>query len=429
MTTFAGFAFGCRVNQAEKQTFDRELLRANFTYQENRPDFYIINSCAVTAKAEKETRKLIHLVSRKWPKTKIILTGCAATKWKSFEGVELIPNSEKDQIASYLVRRLEGSDLVLRTRSDPLPVPGKYRASGRLLVKIQDGCNQFCSFCIVPYLRGQPKSRKIKDIIAEINSYPNIREVILTAINTQAFGQDTGESFIDLLQSVLNLTAAARISLGSLHPWSLDDKFLDFYQKVLPLNRLVNYFHVPTQSGSDKILIAMKRGYTIKEISNKLQKLYDINPLSLIGTDIIVGFPGETDTDFKQTYEFLKISPIVKFHTFKFSARVGTAAYLLSKKIGEPTPPEKQKRSKALEELGKHKYQSFLETHIGKSFQALFLEKRINGFQEALLSNQIPVLVKTPKDLTGKIKIVSISPTLSTTSSQNKVTLSSTQST
>ncbi|MCJ7739968.1 radical SAM protein, partial [Candidatus Microgenomates bacterium] len=228
---------------------------------------------------------------------------------------------------------------------------------------------------------------------------------------TEAFGLDTGESLIDLIDRIINSAPVPRISFGSIHPWSLTDEFFDYYKKILPLGRLINFFHVPLQSGSDKILALMKRGYTSSELMEKLKRLRKINPMAFIGTDVIVGFPGETDEDFKETYQFLKESPISRFHIFRFSPREGTAAYFLRKKYQEPLPQVKTKRAKILAELSKQKYQKFLEKHLGKTFPALFLERRTGGYQEALLNNQIPVLIKTKKDLKrsiNKVKIVSL---------------------
>ncbi len=142
------------------------------------------------------------------------------------------------------------------------------------MIKIQDGCQRFCSYCIVPYLRGRPKSFLIKDIVKKVNSFKNIQEVILTAINTEAFGYDTGETLTQLISQVIDKTSIPRISFGSIHPWSIDQKFLDFYKKILDKKRLVNFFHVPLQSGCDKTLKLMKRGYTTEEFSWKIREIW-----------------------------------------------------------------------------------------------------------------------------------------------------------
>ena len=495
--TFASYSFGCRVNQAEKEMLNRQLSAVNYQYSENNPSIYIINTCAVTQKAEREARQLIYQTKRKWPKTKIVVTGCAATKWIN-EGTKipqvdwLIDNTNKEYIAQLLSSKLKDqrSNSKLKTKNlntlileagdtgeeanikqpkipilkTELNAPNdssflgvetlwkeksdrkrlfvsekfgietvqkrninKYLNSGRLLLKIQDGCQRYCTFCIVPYLRGQPKSKSIKEIIREINCHTelvsasssntyeipkqvldDIIEVILTAINTEAYGYDTGESFITLINRIIEVTKVPRISFGSIHPWSLNNDFLTLIDKMDHKGRIVNYFHIPLQSGSNKILSLMKRGYTCEEFIEKLDRLHRINPLAFIGTDIIVGFLEETDKDFEDTYNFLKDSPISKFHVFRFSPREKTAAFYMKKRLKEPTPAQKTKRAQVLIELSRQKYQRFLEKHIGKTFPALFMEKRIDDFQEALLDNQVPALIITTKNLTGEIETIKI---------------------
>lgn len=249
------------------------------------------------------------------------------------------------------------------------------------MVKIQDGCDRFCSYCIVAHLRGKPTSRTIKEIIQNINDFylssrvpqngtrrplkyskdcfahtrndREILEVILTAINTECFGKDTGETLVGLIDAILTQTSIPNISFGSIHPWSITDEFLAYYQTIMGTNRFVPFFHIPIQSGSNNILQLMNRGYTKEEILTTLKKIKSINPDAFIGTDIIVGFPGETEKEFNETYEFLKNAPIDKIHVFRFSARPGTAAEKLRNIYGEPTPQEKQERAKRLRELKK----------------------------------------------------------------------------
>jgi len=409
MTTFSSFAFGCRVNEAEKEALDQKMIEAGFCFSEKNPDIFIINTCAVTHKAEREARNLIYQIKRKSPKTKIVITGCAATYWqknKLYENLPidlLVDNLNKEFLVELIKKRLSDQ------KKNPEPphlrgveykLTSKFLSSGRLLIKIQDGCQRFCTFCIVPYLRGLPKSRKIEEIINQINNYPEkISEVILTAINTEAFGLDTGETFIDLIEKVLEKTKIPRLSFGSIHPWSITLQFINFYQKILTANRLVNFFHIPIQSGSNTILQLMKRGYKTEEILEKLYALQKINFLSLLATDVIVGFLGETEKEFEETYQFLEKSPLVKFHIFRFSKRKNTAAFYMAKNLKEPTEEEKKKRAKTLGKLSAKKYHQFLEKNLGRLSSALILNKQKNGFFEALLDNQLPVLVEKKKNI------------------------------
>ena len=399
--TFFTYSFGCRVNEAEKEEIDRKMLLNSFKFDNIKPDIYIINTCSVTQKAEREARQLIYRVKKDLPETKIVVTGCSATYWikhklyKSLPVDLMIDNVNKEFLVELIKKRLSYKSKA-HSRSVLDTPKNKFFDSGRVMIKIQDGCQRFCSFCVVPYLRGNPKSYKINDIVNKIND--KVSEVILTAINTEAYGYDTKERFTDLLRTVIDKTDVARVSLGSIHPWSINKNFFDFYKEYLPKNRLVNFFHVPLQSGSDKILSLMKRGYKSEEMQEKLQSINRLNKDALIATDIIVGFLGETDKDFEDTYNFLKDSPISKFHVFRFSKRTKTAADYMAKRLNEPTSNEKYKRSKALIELSQKKQFAFMESNVGRKSSVLFLEKTIGEYREGLLDNQMSVFVPLPLD-------------------------------
>jgi len=398
--TFFSYSFGCRVNQAEKESLDQQLYRYGFISDNHQPALYIINTCAVTAKAEREARQLIYQLKRKNPKAKIIVTGCSATLWLKkhltlLEADLYLDNKHKARLADQIIQGY-------------FPT-GKYLTSSRLLVKIQDGCHRFCTYCITAYLRGKPKSRPIRAILEQIKPFSDqIKEIVLTAINTEAYGQDTKESLVGLTKTLINNTDIPRISFGSIHPWSVNKEFLSFYKNYLPKKCLVNFFHIPLQSGSDKILKLMKRNYTSQEFLKKLNRIKKINPNAFIATDVIVGFLGETDKEFKETVSFLKKAPISRFHIFRFSDRPDTAAYFMKNKIQEPTSQEKVKRAKVLSLLSNQKYLEFLRQNVGRTSSALFLVKKVGEYQEALLDNQLPILVKTNKSLAGQIKNVKI---------------------
>jgi threonylcarbamoyladenosine tRNA methylthiotransferase MtaB len=353
------FSFGCRVNEAEKQLLDNKLINLGFSWDEKHPTFYIINSCAVTGKAEREVRQHIYQIRKKFPTTTIIATGCSATLWlknnSKPEGADYwIDNTKKSTIPEFIFSLSKQP----RNNTDQTQSSDKFLKSGRMMVKIQEGCNRYCSYCIVPYLRGSVKSEAISDIVKLIlSSKQPISEVILTAINTEAFGKDTGENLIQLVEAILANTKIERVSFGSIHPWSITDEFLLWYEKNKNNTRFVHFFHIPVQSGSDTILKLMNRQYTQKDILNRLQKLHAMNPHALIATDVIVGFPGESEKEFEETYEFLNKSPISKFHVFRYSPRPGTAAAKFS---NEPTFQEKRERAKKLANLSISKYKTFL---------------------------------------------------------------------
>ncbi len=420
MKTFDSFSFGCRVNQAEIEALDRELMQKGYEKQPKKPDIYILNTCSVTHKAEREARKHIYNLKRQFPDTKVVVTGCAATNWSKtntkIRGVDyLIDNKSKELIAELLERKYN-SEIALptvkrvKTFDEPTEsaATDKFMRSKRVIIKIQDGCHRFCSFCIVPYLRGLPQSSKIDEIVRQIQSYPEYVEAILTAINTEAYGRDTGETFVDLIDSILTKTDIPRISFGSIHPWTFQKDFFNLYRKYSGSPRFVDFFHIPLQAGSDDMLKLMKRGYTRDEFIEKLNMLKDINEFAFIGTDVIVGFLEETDQDFEDTYSFLETTPISRFHVFRFSKREHTAAYYLSNRLKQPLPSVKKARSQRLRELSDKKYAAFQTKHIEKTFETLILERRDGDYQQGLLSNQMLVWIKAEKDFTGELKNVKI---------------------
>ena len=380
---------------------DSQMIRAGFLHDKDSPDLYIINSCVVTAKAEREARQLILRLKRENPEIKMVVTGCSATYWKKnalWKDIPidlLISNIDKEYAVKLILRRFYHGKLPTQPVAQPTRLDNgliqqdKFTLSGRIMIKIQDGCHRFCSYCIVPYLRGIPKSKRIEQIITDIthynryNHYPRkLQEIIFTAINTESFGHDTGESLIQLIDKVLNSTDIPRISFGSIHPWSINDEFIQYYKWLAKNPRFSSFFHVPIQSVSNKMLRLMKRDYTREDILEKLNQIHKINPLALIATDIIVGYLDESEEDFQETYSFLEASPIIKFHVFRFSARQNTAAYYERKRLKEPSATEKAKRAKALSDLSAKKYQKFLAKQAGTTSLALFIGEVNEGFQK-----------------------------------------------
>lgn len=347
------FTFGCRVNEAEKQRLDQELLDAGFSWNKKHPDFYIINSCAITGKAEREVRQHIYQIRKKYPLAKIIATGCSATLWMKNNTLPTgadhwINNTDKSSIPSFLSSLAETDTMPSDTKT-----PDKFLSTGRVMIKIQDGCNRFCSYCIVPFTRGSATSRTIKEIIDEIQHIKTpVKEIILTAINTEYFGLDTGETLSHLVDAILTQTKIDLISFGSIHPWSITDEFLSWYKLNKDNPRFVHFFHIPIQSGSTAILEAMHRPYKKETLLKNLTTIHSINPTALIATDVIVGFPGEGEKEFEETYQFLESSPITKFHVFRYSPRPGTVASTMKDTVSSQI---KRDRSWKLIELGKKK--------------------------------------------------------------------------
>jgi len=381
--TFQSYVFGCRVNEAERIKLDKELVEAGYTVDLASPSFLVINTCAITGKAEREAKQLVYQLRKRHPEAKIVLTGCSTTLWQKYQTADtalgdiIVPNDKKSSLVSLLAEgatfKVAGSPARSAAAAAAEGASDKFRYSNRLLVKIQDGCQRFCSYCIVPYLRGLPQSQSIRSIVTYINSFdPLPAEVVLSAINTEAFGIDSGESFIDLIKAVLTDTRVPRLAFGSIHPWSLTNEFLEYYRTTLSKEpRFIHFFHVPIQSGSQMMLNHMKREYVILDVIRKLNIIKKCNPHALIATDVIVGFLGETDDVFNETLKLLKASPINRFHVFKFSNRPHTAAYYKKEQLQEPDAQEKKDRSQKLITLSKVKYDMFLTSEIGRSSSAL----------------------------------------------------------
>jgi len=397
--TFASFAFGCRVNQAEKEQLDRALEISGLIYNSDNPDFYIINSCAVTGKAEHEVRQYINHIHRTLPQTSIVVTGCAATRWirdkeHVSEAALLIDNYDKLRLDTILISLKKPSKN--KEQSVPRKYSDKFIQSGRVMVKLQDGCSRFCSFCIVPYLRGKPTSRTITDIVEEIKRVEHqTTEVILTAINTEYFGKGNKESIPKLMEVLFSQTSIKRFSFGSIHPWSLNDEFIDWYKEHKNNPRLVHFFHVPLQSGNDDVLHRMNRGYRIGDIVDTLEKLKIINNELLLGTDIIVGFLGETKEEFEMSYKILQGSPIDRLHVFRFSQRIGTKAYTLRNSYPVVSSKEKIERTKKFITLSENKFHRFQQRLTGSTRPALFLLEQENNILRALLPNQVEIYIRT----------------------------------
>lgn len=414
--TFNSFSFGCRVNEAERAEMDKQMTVAGFIRDTHSPDVYVINSCAVTAKAEREARQLILRLKKANPEMKLVVTGCSATYWENnglWKNIPIdliISNIDKEFAVQLLLKRFYPDRRGAAKASQPQASFGdKFLDSGRFMVKIQDGCHRFCTYCIVPYLRGAPVSRKTAEIVAAIHGCQDtMKEAVLTAINTEAFGRDTGETLEGLVEAVLASTTIARLSFGSIHPWSITASFTALYRKIAAEGRFSRFFHIPLQSGSDKTLSLMKRDYKRDDILAKAVELKQAASDTFLATDVIAGFLDETEADFEDTYRFFEKAPFSRLHVFRFSKRNNTAAFYLSRRLKEPTPAEKAKRSHALIKLSELKYGRFLESQIGKTDSALFIGTAGDGVQKALLTNQLPVMVPVAQSLSGRLKRVTI---------------------
>ena len=405
----AFYTLGCKLNFSETSTIARDFVKYGFEKVEfdTVADFYVINTCSVTENADKEAKKLIRKAKRNSPDSKIAVIGCFAqlqpNSIAKLNGVDIVlgANDKFDLIKYLNETEVEMSTKVIRSDIDEVhSFKPSYSMDERTrsYLKVQDGCDYTCSFCTIPLARGKSRSGTISDTIKaarEIAKSGN-KEIVLTGVNIGDFGKGNDESFIDLIKALESINEINRIRISSIEPNLLTDEiieFCNFSKKFMP------HFHIPLQSGSDKILKAMRRRYDKKFYQNRIKKIKDINQDTCIGVDVIVGFPGESKEDFLETYNFLIELDITYLHVFTYSERADTYAIKIDKKVSKS---DKSKRSKMLHILSEKKKHSFYNNFINKKRPILF-EGLKNGFLVGHTDNYIKTLVKVPVSYNNKI--------------------------
>ncbi|MCD7818631.1 MAG: tRNA (N(6)-L-threonylcarbamoyladenosine(37)-C(2))-methylthiotransferase MtaB [Lachnospiraceae bacterium] len=377
---------GCKVNAYETEMMRQLLEDAGYEIVPFAPgaDIYVINTCTVTNIADRKSRQMLHKARRMNPQAIVVATGCYA----QIAGESI----EKDDMVDIVLENSKKSELIdaLRIFQNARngvdnTVYGEYSAQKPLVgtgehtrasIKVQDGCNQFCSYCIIPYARGRVRSRSIDEVLTEVNSLAQngCREVVLTGIHLSSYGSDNGSSLLSLIQAVHDRTKIARIRLGSLEPGIITEEFA---KALHDLPKVCPHFHLSLQSGCTSVLKRMNRRYTAEEYENKCEILRTVFEQPAITTDVIVGFPGETSEEFEETEEFLKRLHLYETHIFKYSRRQGTRAAAMPGQISES---EKAVRSNRLIQLGEQNRSLFESGYAGKSVESLFEEKiEING--------------------------------------------------
>lgn len=420
------YTLGCRTNTYETFAMMTDLKNAGFEIVpfEEKADFSIVNSCSVTNMSERKTRQVINKEKKKNPEGTYICVGCYAQHAKPDEiNADLIlGNTEKTEISKYILDYIDNnkekfenknrdnvsskenveynrfsekiaSDVFEDKKYKEFKYSANYIDEGRTraIVKIQDGCDRFCTYCIIPYLRGRVRSREIENILNEIEEdvKNGAKEIVLTGIHMTSFGKDFGykEDLISLLEEINKIDGVKRIRIGSLEPKIITDEFIE---RIKKLDKLCMQLHLSMQSGSDTVLERMKRRYTAEEYMDAVFKLKYNIPDIRITTDVIVGFPGETEEEFNETYENLKKLKLFKTHIFKYSPREGTVA---AKMDGQIDGNIKNERSKKLLELNKKHALEFLENDLGKELEVLF-EQEKNGIYFGYTKNYTKVGVK-----------------------------------
>lgn len=385
MTFFSIQSFGCRANQAEAFVWTDEFQQYGLTYSPDfsHSDLIIINSCTLTSRADRDVKRFIRKIGRLNPTARLIVTGCFADRAKAelaaFPQVwKVFDNSQKEEIASEV---LSG----LKAVKDAASVP--YRA--RPLLKIQEGCDFSCSFCIIPSVRGKSRSIPVEKIIAQAKKYIDrgFEEIILTGIHLCLYGRDLEPqtSLLELLKKLEHLQWTGWFRLSSLDPRFLDTELLDYVSKS---SVIAPFFHLSLQHGSDRILSRMGRQITTTRYQEVLDLLRKRLPDAALGTDVIVGFPGETEQDFALMQEFLETAPLTYFHVFSYSPRPGTKAV----EWPQVKEIEKKRRSEILQQMAQDKNLAFRRRLIGKTIKAVVIDKK-PGKVRLLTGNYIEVEV------------------------------------
>ena len=408
MKTYTITTLGCKANQSESDAIARQLQRAGWVpaRPEETADICIVNTCTVTGKASMQSRQAARQAIRSHPGARVIVTGCyAQTEPEALEIIEgvsdIIGQTRKEQIPEMILRSETSSSILEITPptegSDHKDNHGPVSDMGsrsRPFLKIQDGCNAFCTYCIVPYARGRNRSMKIEDVLKEIRRMgrEGYHEIVLTGIHIGYYGTDLSppSSLSVLLSRILALPDTPRIRLSSIEPGELTDAII---QLVAGSDRFCRHFHIPLQSGDDTVLKRMHRPYGRAFFRELVLNVRDRVPDAGIGADILIGFPGETEDAFEQTYALIEQLPVTYLHVFPYSPRKGTPAYQYPDRVPIDIIKERCRRMRV---LGIKKKQAFYRQSLGKEVE-IVLEGRktgTGGFLKGMTSNYIPVLIR-----------------------------------
>lgn len=397
---------GCRLNSAETGSIAQGFKDRGYAIVEfgEQADVVFINTCTVTDAADSTCRNLIRKAHGSSPEGKIVVAGCYAQmepeKIASMQGVDLVlGNSEKYKVFDYLDE--EGENLIHVDKTWEFFGAATTTADShtRAFLKIQDGCNYICSFCIIPFARGRSRAISIEEAVKEAKKLVSsgFKEIVLTGVNIGEYEQASGEKLADLVAQLLKIEGLLRFRLSSVEPNTITDELLEVLKSS---SKVQDHFHLPLQSGDDDILKGMRRKYTVSDYKKMVNKLMAAFPNAGIGADMIVGFPGETKEQFENTFELARQLPLTHFHVFPYSKRKNTTAAKLENHIHHA---EKKQRVKALLMLGEAKLNLFSEDQVGKRTMVLFERRNKHGLFEGYSSNFIRVQVQSELDLSNQI--------------------------
>lgn len=392
------YTLGCKVNTYESEYIENELVRAGYEIKDfdDICDVYIINTCTVTNNSDSKSRKMIRQAIKRNPQACVVAMGCFIAVNKDYheDGLDIIiGNKDKVRIVNLLDEYFKNKKTIVDLYSDRLSdfedmrikeFPGRTRA----FVKIQDGCDNFCSYCIIPFARGKCRSKKEDEVIEEVTDLVNngYKEVVLTGIHTGSYGNDLETNFADLLKKLVKIKGLERLRISSIEVTELNEEVLDVIRKS---NVIVNHLHIPIQAGSDEILKAMNRKYDLDFYKQKITEIRSIRPDIAISTDIIVGFPGESEELFEKSIETCKNIAFSKLHVFPYSERRGTKASTMKNKIPGNI---KKDRARRLIKVSEELEREYMKKFINKGLTVL-IEEYKDGFSFGHTSNFIHVKI------------------------------------
>lgn len=400
---------GCRLNQAETAIMQRSFEAQGFTIvkTDGAADIVVVNTCTVTEHGDQDTRKIVHRINRINPKARIALVGCQSQLQReillALPNVHwVVGNARKMELAD-IIQAGQGNaepqvitPTITRTRFT-MPFAGIDREHTRANLKIQDGCDFFCSFCVIPYVRGRGRSRQFDDIIQEARILADAghQELVLTGINVGTYA-DENRTIVDVIETLESIAGIQRIRISSIELRTIAPRLV---QKIVSNSKLCRFLHIPLQSGADDILTAMNRRYQAQEYISQINHIVQMAPEICLGTDVMVGFPGETDSHFAMTAEVLRQLPLAYFHVFSYSER----QHAKSRRL--PNPVARQiidRRSATLRSLSSQKRQDYLAKFLGTTELVLF-EQQKNGLWTGLTDTYIRVKVQSELDLHNRL--------------------------
>jgi len=407
------YTLGCKLNFSETSTIGQMLKEAGVrtARKGEKADICVVNTCSVTEVADKKCRQAIHRLVKNHPGAFVVVTGCYAQlkpeQVASIEGVDVVLGAEeKGRLMEYLgnlQKHPKGEAVTSAFKDIRSFAPSCSRGDRtRYFLKVQDGCDYFCSYCTIPFARGRSRNGRIGDLVAQARqaAAEGGKEIVITGVNIGDFGKTTGESFFDLVKALDQVEGIERYRISSIEPNLLTDEIIEY---VAQSRKFMPHFHIPLQSGCDEVLKLMRRRYDTSLFAHKIQKIKEVMPHAFIGVDVIVGTRGETEEYFNQAYEFLKDLDITQLHVFSYSERPGTQALKIDHVV---SPDEKHRRSQLLLALSDEKTHAFYASHIGKETVVLMEKSKAGTPMHGFTDNYIRV--ELPYDLSLDNRLVRV---------------------